>query len=210
MRRKLLIAVVLLLSAATTSLRAQVSRSAWTFSPVLQTDNIIYTSGATCIVRTIPACFDDDEKLEKFIINNRWWIPEIRYRANVLQEIETAAGELDLRPKVYGFSGMDWSLDSYAAGYHVGCLPKLSPIGFDIEADYVQDGFRVKATDGRADGDGEAYGGRDGNAPRKARQFHLEEQPYTLSWRGLKLRFALSRCAHKRQGRREQRLHRGP
>ncbi|MCD8309709.1 MAG: hypothetical protein LUB83_00620 [Prevotellaceae bacterium] len=147
MRLKCIITIVTLCFALySVSLQAQISRNEWSFGPVLQTDNFLYADvGSYVIGRTLLAIFDDDaDEMGEFIYKNRCWYPLLRYRANVVSKMEFAGGKAKVYPRAWGFSKWDWSLATYAVGYHVGYLSRVVPLGFDLQVDYAQDGFKIK------------------------------------------------------------------
>lgn len=134
---------------------AQIKRSGWSYGPVIQTDNFIYSSvvgdfflkSIPPMIAGIESVMEEDmtkvNNVSKFYEANAWWIPEFRYRANVVQNMEFANGKAMVYPRKFGFSHMDWSMRNYAIGYHVGFLPRLFPLGFDFEVDYSQDGYQL-------------------------------------------------------------------
>lgn len=151
MNKKHFITTVLLLFALMPSaLKAQIGRSDWSFGPIIQTDNLVYT-GIGTVLRGLPATIaaaqENDALMEdigEFYIKNKWWIPDFRYRANVVQKMEFANGNATIFPKAWGLSHWDWAFRNYSVGYHVGYLSRVSPVGFDIQADYVQDGYQLQ------------------------------------------------------------------
>lgn len=117
---------------------AQIGRSDWSYGPVFQSDNFIYNALFTGL-----QMIDEDG----FVAENSWWIPSVRYRANIIQRMEFDSGKAEIYPKFWGFSSistMDWTFRNFSAGYHLGWLSRVFPIGFDIQADYVQDGYKIK------------------------------------------------------------------
>ncbi len=148
--RKLLI-VTLFLGLYSSTLQAQISRNEWSFGPVIQTDNFLYNVlGST--IEGIPYLFVDEddpafEKMALFYVNNKWWIPQFRYRATVVNKMEFADGKAKVYPRGWGFSGWDWSFANFAVGYHVGYLSRVVPLGFDLQVDYAQDGYKIKRAD---------------------------------------------------------------
>ena len=129
---------------------AQIGRNEWSYGLIFQSDNIVY-SAAGMIARSLPAILALDgenqnqmERVGQFYVDNKWWIPDFRYRANVLQRMEFADGRARIFPKAWGLSHLDWALNNYAVGYHVGYLSRIFPIGFDIQVDYAQDGYRIQ------------------------------------------------------------------
>lgn len=151
MKKNLILStVVLALSLIPSVLKAQIGRNDWSYGLVIQTDNLVY-SGLGATLTTLPANIatssedrDAMEKVGNFYMKNKWWIPEFRYRANVVQDMEFANGKASLYPKVWGLSHWDWSMRNYAIGYRVGYLSRVAPIGFDVQADYVQDGYELQ------------------------------------------------------------------
>lgn len=151
MERKIFLStVVLTLCWLPSLLKAQIGRNDWSYGPVIQTDNFVYSVLGTTLT-TLPAGIatltEDYEVMKKagiFYMKNKWWIPEIRYRANIVQDMEFANGKATLFPKAWGWSHWDWSMRNYSVGYRVGYLSRIAPIGFDVEADYIQDGYRLQ------------------------------------------------------------------
>lgn len=149
-RNLFLSTVVLTLSLLPSVLKAQIGRNDWSYGLVIQTDNLVYSelgSTLTTLPATIATSSEDREAMEKvgnFYMKNKWWIPEFRYRANVIQNMEFANGKATLYPKAWGLSHWDWSMRNYAIGYRVGYLSRVAPIGFDVQADYVQDGYQLQ------------------------------------------------------------------
>lgn len=151
MKRKLFLStVVLAFSLLPSVLKAQIGRSDWSFGPIIETNNLIY-SGLGSILQSLPAniavAMEDDATIESvgnFYVKNKWWIPDFRYRANLVQKMEFANGEAKLYPKAWGLSHWDWGLRNYSAGYQVGYLSRVSPVGFELEAKYVQDGYEMQ------------------------------------------------------------------
>lgn len=150
MRHKIILSTLFaVLSIMAVPSSAQVNRSEWSFGPVLRTNNFIYFMGTNVIkmisceiISSISA--DDDEALAVFYLKNRWWIPEFRYRANVLQTMEFSGEKAKLSPGACGFSNMDWSLNTFTAGYHLGYMSRTIPLGFDIQVDYGQEGYKLQ------------------------------------------------------------------
>lgn len=139
MKKIAMLCASLLICGGTVS--AQIERNDWSCGLVLQSDNFVYNLAAN-VVKVVPLTISEDAA--EFYENNFWWIPEIMYRANVVQKMEFANGKATVYPKAWGFSGFDWGLRNYSVGYHVGYLSKLFPLGFDFEVDYVQDGYKIK------------------------------------------------------------------
>lgn len=128
---------------------AQIERSDWTYGPVLYTDNFVYWLLADAAV-TLPLWCSYDEDVYKFYENNRWWIPEMRYRLNVVQNMEFNGQDATLYPRFSDYWGpksyskMNWGIRTFSVGYHVGWLSRIAPIGFDFQADYAQEGYKLK------------------------------------------------------------------
>lgn len=147
---RLLYTTLLVLVLLPFNLYAQIGRSEWSYGTVLQTDNLVYSTVGTLIPALplfIVAASDDDDKIDStinFLEQNKWWIPTFRYRANIIQKMEFAGKKATLYPRKWGFSGWDWELNNYSIGYHVGYLSRLYPIGFDVQADYIQDGYGIE------------------------------------------------------------------
>ncbi len=140
--------IVLFLALYSNTLQAQVSRNEWSFGIVAQTDNFLYNFLASTI-EGIPFLFanQDDaasEKIDEFYYNNRWWIPSFRYRASIVNQMEFADGKAKVYPRGWGFVNWDWTFANYAVGYHVGYLSRIVPLGFDLQVDYAQDGYKIK------------------------------------------------------------------
>ncbi len=145
MRHKIILSTSLaVLSIMATPASAQVHRSEWSFGPVLRTNNFIYFMGATMIKMTPYILADDEETSAVFYLKNRWWIPEFRYRADVLQTMEFSDEKAKLKPSAYGFGNMDWSLSTFTGGYHLGYMSRTIPLGFDIQVDYGQEGYKLQ------------------------------------------------------------------
>ena len=132
------------------SIQAQIVRGDWSYGPVIQTDNYLYFTLANELSH-LPASIsfvneDYDAFLKKsyFYYKNEWWIPTFYYRANIVQKMEFPDDIATLYPKTWGLSHWDWSLRNYALGYHIGYLSSVSPIGFDLQADYIHDGYLLK------------------------------------------------------------------
>lgn len=148
--KQILAAIAVVLIAVPVKMQAQIGRSDWSYGLVLHSNNPVYAEAGN-LLKALPAIIanvkEDDKMLgrvEEFYGGNRWWIPDFRYRSNVVQKMEFADGKATLYPKGYGFSNMDWGLNTYAIGYHVGYLPRVGFLGFDIQADYAQDGYQIK------------------------------------------------------------------
>lgn len=142
--------IILAFSLIPTMLRAQIGRNDWSYGLVIGTDNLLYSElGTTLTVlpSTIATIMEEEGTIESagsFYEKNKWWLPQFRYRANIVQKMEFAGNNATLFPKVWGLSHWDWALRNYSIGYHVGYLSRLYPIGFDIQADYAQDGFQLQ------------------------------------------------------------------
>lgn len=126
----------------------QLSRGEWSYGVVFETDNFIYNLIGTNL-RGLPATIayaigeDKFEKTSEFYAKNLWWIPDFRYRANIVQKLEFANGNAVIHPKAWGFGGIDWGFNNYAVGYHVGYLSRTNPFGFDLQVSYWQDGYKI-------------------------------------------------------------------
>lgn len=148
--KRFFLLLIIVVFVSSTLLKAQISRNEWTYGPVLQSDNFVYAQIAGPLIPLIPgiikSAIDDsgEEGLAEFQQKNRWWYPSFRYRANVVQKLNYGGLKATLYPKAWGFSGWDWGFDNYSVGYHVGYLSRLQPFGFDVEADFAQDGYRMK------------------------------------------------------------------
>lgn len=133
--------------------KAQIGRNEWSLGPVIQNDNIVYSPIIGNLLTTLPGLivsFADEDAIEdvnRFYNKNIWWIPTFRYRANIAQKLSVGDTKYILYPKAWGFSGMDWSYDTYAIGYHVGYLSRIFPLGFDVQLDYAQDAYKYKIGD---------------------------------------------------------------
>ncbi len=134
------------LSGLQTCVKAQIRRSDWQFGVVARTDNLIYTQGAELLVKILPI-LSGRENVAVFYAKNMWWIPEFRYRPTLVQKMEFGGEKAKVYPKSWGWNHMDWCFDSYTVGYHVGYLPRTSHVGFDVQVDYAQDGFKIKMPD---------------------------------------------------------------
>lgn len=151
MKRNIFLSVVVLtLSLLPSVSNAQIGRSDWSYGPIIQTDNLVY-SGLGTVLRALPAnivvAMEDHEAMEKvgeFYMKNKWWIPDFSYRANVVQNMEFANGKATVFPKAWGLSHWDWAFRNYSIGYNVGYLSRVSPIGFEFQADYAQDGYKIQ------------------------------------------------------------------
>ena len=142
MTKKIVTCVLLLLLVlGVQESKAQLGRSDWYCGPVFQTDNFIYNGIGTLMVQMPVASFDG---AEEFFVKNQWWIPQFRYRANVVQKMEFDSGEASIRPRAWGFSRIDWVMRNFSIGYKVGFTSRIFPLGFEFAADYVQDGYKVK------------------------------------------------------------------
>jgi hypothetical protein len=135
-KRYLIFAVCIMFSFNST--RAQLKRSEWSHGIVLQSNNLVYSSGADAIMQSLKMFTYDDYGSFKYA----WLIPEVRYRGNIVQRINFAKGKAEIYPKTKGWN-LDWGLNNYAVGYRVGYLSRIIPLGFDLEADYVQDGYKI-------------------------------------------------------------------
>lgn len=143
MKKKLVF--LLILASSFTRIDAQVRRSDWQYGVVLETDNPVYVIAAYYLTSEIPSILMGTEETVNFIYKNRWWYPLfIRHRANIINKLEFDNGKASVYPKGWGFDGIDWRLLNYTVGYHLGYLSRVSPFGFDIQASYSQDGFRVR------------------------------------------------------------------
>lgn len=139
MRNFLFGAAFLLLSLVPQKSDAQIGRSDWYGAPVFQTNNFVYNAVGVYLTQVpLVSFFDFSMK------DIAWWFPQFRYRANIIQELEFDAGKASIRPKAWGFGGIDWKLRNYSVGYKIGYLSRVFPVGFEVEADYVQDGYNVK------------------------------------------------------------------
>ena len=141
MKNNIFLMTLFLLSFFPKEINAQIKRSDWYCNPVIQTDNFIYSGVGVILESEAVALFDG---AYEFFIKNQWFIPQFRYRANVIQEMEFDAGKATVYPKAWGFGRIDWAFRNYSVGYKFGYLSRLFPVGFEIEADYVQDGYQVK------------------------------------------------------------------
>ena len=138
------------------NVKAQIGRSDWSCGVIVQTDNFVYSAlgkAITYLPAAIAVAGENQARMDKvgnFYYDNLWWIPDFRYRANVVQDMEFAAGKATVYPKAWGFSDLDWGLKTYSVGYHVGYLSRIFPLGFDVQVDYAQDGFKIRM-DGSSD-----------------------------------------------------------
>ncbi len=127
---------------------AQIGRSDWSFGPVFQTSNPFYSGLADAAVLS-PYFFMRKDEAAEFYRNNQWWMPEVRYRFNVVRRMEFNGEKSTFHPKFSQMWGpeswkyFDWGLRSFAAGYHVGWLSRIYPVGFDLELDYAQEGYKI-------------------------------------------------------------------
>lgn len=149
-KKMLFYAVLMLLALFSYKVKAQIGRSEWSYGVILQSDNIVYSELGSilsfCPVFIVAANEDQEqmEKVEEFYVKNLWWIPSFRYRANIVQSMDFPEGKATVYPKAWGLSNWDWKLNNYSVGYHVGYLSRIYPIGFDLQADYIQDGYKIK------------------------------------------------------------------
>lgn len=148
--KKLLLILSLILFFSNSEVFAQIRRGEWSYGIVLQSDNLLYSTLGS-IIESIPIiCGEasgDIEEINRFYYDNKWWIPQFRYRANVLQRMSFDNQNAILYPKAWGFSHWDWSLNNYSVGYHIGYLSRVVPLGFDFQTDYIQDGYKMKIND---------------------------------------------------------------
>ena len=61
--------------------------------------------------------------------------------------MEFANGKAKIYPKLLGFSHIDWGFRNYSLGYKVGYMPRVARLGFEVEADYIQDGYQIRMPD---------------------------------------------------------------
>lgn len=121
---------------------AQIKRNLWDYGPVITTTNNAYG----WVAENVKAyAFAKSGGIE-FWNSNRWWIPTLRSRFDVVKDIDTPSGDVKVR-------WADWGLRNYSVGYHFGYLPYVSPIGFDVQVDYERQSWRSKfpGTDGYKD-----------------------------------------------------------
>ncbi len=129
--------------------KAQIGRSDWSYGPVFQTSNPFYYALAEFSVLVPKWIMNDDQEFFRIYRNNQWWIPELRYRFNVVRKMEFNGDKATFYPKfsqMWGFkswSNFDWGLRTFAAGYHVGWLSRIYPVGFDFQLDYAQEGYKI-------------------------------------------------------------------
>ena len=156
MKKLLTIFFLFFILVAPTKSFGQIKRSEWSYGVVFQTDNFVYTQViGNGFLKSLPAIIagatggiGSVEKTEEFYTKNAWWIPDFMYRANVVQKLEFANGnKATIYPNKWGFSHMDWKLRTYSIGYHVGFLPRIFPIGFEVAAEFAQDGYRIRTED---------------------------------------------------------------
>jgi len=144
MKSKITLSIAIMVLFVSIKTNAQVKRNGWYGAPVIQTDNLIY-GFATSFVSELATDFylDAGETVKRTKVLT-FLKPEIRYRANVLQNLEFANGKARIHPKLWGLSHIDWNLRNYGLGYKFGYMPRVSHIGFEVEADYIQDGYQVR------------------------------------------------------------------
>ena len=127
---------------------AQIGRNDWSFGPVFQTSNPFYYALAEATVM-VPSFIVNDDEFSRFYRKNQWWIPECRYRFNVVKKIEFNGEKATFYPKfsqmwgLESWSKVDWGLRTFALGYHVGWLSRTYPVGFDFQLDYAQEGYKI-------------------------------------------------------------------
>lgn len=117
------------------AVKAQVRRGLWEYGPVITTTNNGYGWGAENLKAFAFALAEEGGVM--FWNKNRWWIPSFRARFDVLKDIDTPAGDVDVK-------WADWGLRNFSVGYHFGYLSYISPIGFDVQVDYEKQNWRSK------------------------------------------------------------------
>lgn len=146
-------AVILLLSIISTNANAQIQRFGWYGNPVVKLDNPIYTTAWSIGVPYLFQLFSNGNtnlngndvkakmKLASFLY------PRVGWKPNVVQKMEFANGKAKIYPKLLGFSHIDWGFRNYSLGYKVGYMPRVARLGFEVEADYIQDGYQIRMPD---------------------------------------------------------------
>ena len=77
----------------------------------------------------------------------------MRYRLPVVNKMEFGDQDVKVYPRFSDYWGpksyskQDWRFRSFSAGYHIGWLSRISPIGFDFQADFAQEGYELKFPD---------------------------------------------------------------
>ena len=162
---------ILLLSFTANNVNAQFQRGHWYGSPIVRVDNPVYAFGLTVIKYGIGSLIssgdnrrsiqkqtlsDDGTLITTTVAKNTLWKdgswqnylwPAVNYRANIFQKMEFANGKARINPKLFGLSHIDWAFRNYSLGYRFGYMPKTTPIGFEVEADYIQEGYQVRMPD---------------------------------------------------------------
>ena len=127
------------------NINAQIKRSGWYGMPVFHTDNPIHMIGVEYLKHLIVTnSINNESDIPSYL---KYIIPGFRYRANLFQKLEFANGKARIHPKLWGFSHIDWKLRNYGIGYKFGYVPKNKHLGFEVEADYIQDGYEVRMPD---------------------------------------------------------------
>ena len=142
--------VVLLLSFFTINADAQIKRFGWYGNPVVKLDNPIYTTAWSIGFPLLFKQFSggSDEKMTKGMMKLGTFItPRVGWKPNVIQHMEFADGDARINPKLLGFSHIDWNFRNYSVGYKVGYMPRVARVGFEVEADYIQDGYQIRMPD---------------------------------------------------------------
>lgn len=131
MKKFLLVSLSLFLLQGT--VKAQISRGQWTYGPVITTTNNFYGNIAENLLWT---GIEAGELYEEWNFL-RGIIPRFRAKFDILKDIDTPAGDVKVR-------WWDFGLRNYTIGYHLGYLPSVTPIGFEVQVDYEKQNWRAK------------------------------------------------------------------
>jgi hypothetical protein len=151
---------ILLLSFFTINADAQIKRNGWYGNPIIGTDNPIYYVALEKVVSLLTPqsekgynlandreIDDERDKLVKKLSKTSFFLPRIDYRVPLVHKMKFANGNARIHPKLAGLSHIDWPFRNYSLGYRVGYMPRVSHIGIELEADYIQDGYQVRMPD---------------------------------------------------------------
>lgn len=134
MKKILLVTFLLFLLHGTA--KGQISRGQWSYGPVITTTNNFYGNIAENLLWSGIAAgelYDEWHFL-------RGIIPRFRAKFDILKDIDTPVGDGKVR-------WWDFGLRNYTIGYHLGYLPSVSSVGFEIQVDYEKQNWRVKFPD---------------------------------------------------------------
>lgn len=100
-KNNFLIGIAMMLAAAISldDAKAQIGRNDWSCELLIYSDNTVYSALSNANIApptTVTITNEDREQTEQvgnFLSKNSWWIPDVRYRVNVVQKLEFT-GEL--------------------------------------------------------------------------------------------------------------------